>query len=67
MTNIILSSFQISKGIKSIGPKGLLPANSHTKKPLIIQQIENIKSIFGKKKHKTSSKSRSRPHKNLIT
>ena len=52
MTNIILSSFQISKGIKSIGPKGLLPATSHTKKPLIIQQIENIKSIFGKKKHK---------------
>lgn len=52
MTNIILSSFQISKGIKSIGPKGLLPANSYTKKPLIIQQIENVKSIFGKKKHK---------------
>lgn len=52
MTNIILSSFQVSKGIKSIGPKGLLPVNSHTKKPLIIQQIENIKSIFGKKKHK---------------
>lgn len=52
MINIILCNFQTTKGIKSIGPKGLLKVNAISKKPLIVQQIENIRKILGRKQYK---------------
>lgn len=52
MINIILCNFQKTKGIKSIGPKGLLRVSAISKKPLIVQQIENIRKILGRKQYR---------------
>jgi len=40
-------SYEITKGMKSFGPMGLLKSNKNTKE-LILHQINNIKNIFNK-------------------
>lgn len=47
--NIILLSSEITKGMKSYGPKAFVPIGTkNDKKPLIIKQINNILDIYTK-------------------
>lgn len=44
--NVILLNSEITKGMKSYGPKAFVPIN---KTPLVVKQIENILQTYGKK------------------
>jgi len=45
MNNVLLLHSDISKGMKSYGPKGLMPVGSK-KTPFIIQQIDNVEKSY---------------------
>lgn len=51
ITNIVLLYSDISKGMKSYGPKAIVPIGS-SKQPLIIKQIETIRKTYQKIDHK---------------
>ena len=51
MINIILYSFSITKGIKSVGPRALLDINNNKNHTLIVQQINNLHKIFQHKRY----------------
>lgn len=50
MINIILLSSDIPKGMKSYGPKAIIPIGK-PEEPLIIKQIKKIKLIYGSTRH----------------
>lgn len=50
MINIILLSSDIPKGMKSYGPKAIIPIGK-PEEPLIIKQIKKIKLVYGSTRH----------------
>lgn len=50
MINIILLSSDIPKGMKSYGPKAIIPIGK-PEEPLIIKQIKKLKTLYGSAKH----------------
>ncbi len=50
--NVILLCSEITKGMKSYGPKAFIPVGQkHKQKPLIIKQIDNILQTYKKNTH----------------
>jgi UDP-N-acetylglucosamine pyrophosphorylase len=50
--NVIILCSEITKGMKSYGPKAFVPIGVKNKaKPLIIKQIDNILHTYGENTH----------------